>query len=595
MRNFSVKLPHVILAPRQVYTLEVYLEGFNGSAELALELVLDGKEAYLLVLEDVGFEGGLARVGFKTPEVEGEGTLKVMVRLGEEWLEENLPVVVAKPPSHNDKLRVVFVWHFHQAPAFYPDGSMHSPWAIKYVIEDFASGFRGGPYAVHLEIHRRHPRIKDVDHVSPSLLSVWNNLLRRGDVDENVRARVSEVMEGFKRLAETGSAEFLGSVYAHTVQGYVLKLFEEEGLGGFIRELIGWELSLGLKTVAEKLGVEPRGVWTPEMSWCDELADLYSSKGVKYTVLCDQHFSKAVGELADIYEPYRLEGTDIVVFFRDRALSDWISFLGDPGSEEKADEEARRFVVALHDRLWEKPGGVVVIALDGENWMVMPEPKPYTPLFLDRLYSYLENDSDYFETVTLSEALEKVPPRRRITRIPRGSWIGLSETQWVEGEKIFLWTYVLERLKWVAGYFYALPAGLREEMLRDSETPLFKAFLAAAISIDSDYFWYAWKEPEKTVIRTWADEAERISKEELGKVFISDIHLVNGNLRVELTNRADYPLRVTLKVLSDEELQRTTVTLKANSRVTVHLPRGDELILEAPPVTLRKLLLNELL
>ena len=478
---------------------------------------------------------------------------------------------------------MAFVWHHHQAPTLLPDGKPHSTWAVKHLTEGLYYNFTGGPYAIHLEIHRRHPEVRDVDHFSPSLLEAWN-LVIEGVIDASPTARslARRVIEELRALVASGRVEPLASVYAHTVQGYMLRLFESKGLGWFAEYLLEWELELGARIVERCLGVRPRGVWTPEMFWDQRLSEIYRRKGFEYTVLCDQHFAKAVGDKRSIYEPYVMRDTGLKVFFRDRQLSDWISFMGDPGSEYAADLEARRFIVALFERLRRHPGGVVVIALDGENWMFMPSAKRYAPYFLDRVYAYLEANSEYFETVTLSDVLGSIEPTRQIATIPWGSWVGLSASQWTGNERDELWEYVVTKLRWVAALLGSLPEPVRSKLSNDPQSPVYRALLASAIAIDSDFFWYAWKEPERTIIKSWADEAERVSKEELSKLEVVIEQGKRGSL-VRFKSALDYPLRVTVECLSGEA--RFEIEIPPYGLTQIEMPCY-EVAVKAPPVIL---------
>lgn len=584
MHPFLLKLPHVVLEAGKEYPLLLELSGVSGEFSVLTEIVLNG-EVRAASISPTHFSEGRAEVRLQAPPCEGAGELIVSLETPEGRIEKSIPIAVADP-TKRERLRVVFVWHHHQAPPLMPDGSMHSQWAIKHVVEGAYPGFSGGPYAVHIQIHERHPNIKDVDHLSPSLLETWK-LVAEGRLSASPEARsaVTNTLEAYRRLASKGVIEPLSSVYAHTVQGLLLSLLAKKGLRDFGEFLLEWEHRLGLKIVEEVLGVRTRGAWTPEMFWCDGLEKIYRSVGIEYTVLCDQHLSRAAGERGDISEPYLLNG--LIIFFRDRGLSDWISFMNDPGSAESADLEARRFVVALFERYLKHPGGVAVIALDGENWMFMPSTKQYAPHFLDRLYGYLEAGSQFFEVTTLRDVLRAVKPTKRLEKLPWGSWVNLSDSQWTGGVRDELWEYVIDKVSWVAGLLRAIPEDVRLKLAFDEETPVFRALLASAIAMDSDFFWYAWKEPERTVIRSWADEAERVARGELAKLHVDILRVGRDSVSLKLSSSLDYPLWV--RLYAPDPSIDARVLIRPGSEHMLTIPRAQEIRVETPPVVLSTL------
>ena len=572
MTFLSIHLPKVVLNKNSQQKLTLSLGRFEGTARVIIEIEVLNEIKLLKIVDNVEFRKGLASVDFQVPDVVGTGILRITVEKNGEIAVKELPIGIGEPPKN--KLKVVFVWHHHQAPPLNPGMKIVLPWFYIHISQGSFQGFEGGPYAVHVDIHRKIPQALDVDHVSPSLLEAWMMALQNKlEMSLEDKRKIEKVLRGFKQLALEGKIEPMFSVYAHTIQGYVLKVFKERGMEEFARELLLWELKLGKKLVNKALGIEPKGVWTPELYWGEGLEKLYLEAGGRYTVLCDQHFEKAVGEKDTIYEPYLLGDTNFTLFFRDRKLSDWISFLKDPGSEENAELEARWFVAALYERQLQKPGGVVVIALDGENWMIMIE-KRYAPLFLYHVYNFLVSNSDYFELTTLRSVVTKVKPTRRIEKLPEGSWIALSASQWTGGIKDELWNYVLEKLKYVASLASIIPPEEKDRLLSDENSFLYEAYKASATAIDSDYFWYAYKEPEQTLIKEWADEAERISRTALSKIRATK----RDETKIEVFN--GLPVTVKITLLDKKNGDEYILKVPAFSRKTVTVPDGADMYLK---------------
>lgn len=497
---------------------------------------------------------------------------------------EGLPVYVA------------FVWHFHQAPQLYPSGIYKDEWPFLHVYSGGFYGYKGGPYSIHVQLHQRVPGWKDVDHFSPSLLEQWVNGVERGyrtaeiDVqpgDTRILA-VKEVLESVKAIAKAGSTELLGSVYAHTILGYLIREAKKHGIGRLLRFLISWELQEGLGVVERVLGQRPKGVWTPEMFWHMRLTEIYRENGVEYTVLCEQHFRKASGDKNTIYEPYIVrdeEGNELVVFFRDLSLSDWISFKADFQSLEEAEAAAWDFVIELAKRRTAAPGGIVVIALDGENWMIMPKHRRYGPVFLEKLASIISR-SEVVKATTLGEYLKEHPPRRVLSYIPAGSWIGLSDTQWTEGIKLETWTEVMRRLKPVEALLEVLGEEQTKILLQQRIEPIYSIFKAAAISIDSDFYWYGEIERERNFVIEWAKEAEKLAFSLLSSIQVEVHRLDERLLEVKLVNPTEFSLN--LFIQTDTDLLGVKLEPVSERRLLIGIPKTS-LELRAGELTLARL------
>uniref|UniRef100_A0A7J3X8V4 Glycoside hydrolase family 57 N-terminal domain-containing protein n=2 Tax=Thermofilum pendens TaxID=2269 RepID=A0A7J3X8V4_THEPE len=491
---------------------------------------------------------------------------------------DKLPFYVYEegPPIH-----VAFVWHFHQAPQYKPSGAYKDPWPFLHVYHGNFYSYSGGPYSVHVQLHRRVPRWKDVDHFSPSLLEQWARAVSEGfstereevpPSDERVQA-VAGVLGAVKELASEGAAELLGSVYAHTIMGFLLEEARKHGLERLLRFLLSWELEEGFRIVEEVLGRKPRGAWTPEMYWHMGLVGLLAKAGVEYTVLCEQHFREAGGDKGTIYEPYIVEddeGNRVVVLFRDLQLSDWIGFHLDFASPEEAERAAWSFAVELARRRDTAPGGIVVIALDGENYMILPHYRPYAPYFVEKLAVLLAG-AEVVQLTTLSEYLEKNPPKRVLKYVPKGSWIQLSSSQWVGGVKAETWSRVLQHLRAVAALLDALGEEQARSLLSRRQSPVYDVFKAAAISLDSDFYWYGEDERERSFVLEWAAYAEELALKLLSSVSLSVARLDQKLVEVEAANPTEFELRLVL--LSHSSDRSLEVVLR---------PRGSQkLVLDA--------------
>lgn len=388
---------------------------------------------------------------------------------------------VLEPLDEKPMLAVVF--HNHQAPNFSPDGSVREPWAYKHVWEDeFKPYYEGGAYYVQAKLLEKWGLAWNAN-LSPSLLKQWADLLERGAVlnvdgtyvgvepGSAAAGRVAEALESFRRLAR-GPLEVLTSFYSHPLAGYLAESF------GWL-DLLARELELGKRVTEEVVGIEPRGVWLPEMSFSMKLVPLIVEQGLRYTVLdAVQHFIGAVGDKGSIYEPYALG--ELVVFFRHTGLSDLWSFkYSNVRSPEEAEAGARDLALRLVLEAYTNRAKPLTVALDGENWMILPSPKPATALLLDRLLEQLKlaESKGLVELVKLGDLLDGLEPRRLVSVPPR-SWRGgydkwVSERAQVQ-ERI--WSNVLEAYELYKALEASVGCGEEEA-------------LALMNAVNSDHIW----------------------------------------------------------------------------------------------------------
>ncbi len=584
-------------------------ETLKGKLYVEFELNGELKIAFLIdEIIEIGAQSSYRRkIKIPLPREEGIGKLTVYFENEKIKISKNIELGIVNS-SKRKPLMVAFVWHHHQAPNFYPDGIFHSLWAFIHVFEDEFPPQEGGAYYLHVKNHELHPEIKDCDHVSPSLLLQWDLAIKKGiryvsgyiSPDHASIRKIEYVLDSFRRMAAEGRIEILGDLFAHTVQGLVIKLFSKHGMKNLALNILNWELGYGRKITEKILGYRPVGVWTPEMYWSPELVEVYSKNGYKYTVLCDQHFHASSGEKGSIYEPYRIGNDEksLIIFFRDRELSDWISFRNNFQDEEHAEREARAFILALVHRYYRHPGGICVIALDGENWMIFSRTRSYIPVFFDKLWKYMEENKDIFKTITLTDYLKQrdLSTFKKLEYIPPGSWIYLSDAQWVGGIKDELWNFVIEKAKWVAALDNVIPNRVKEGMLFDEKSPIFKAYRALSIALDSDYFWYGDRELEQKIIRIWAEEAEKIAKEVLRKLKIQSIHISSNKVSVIVKNDYQYPLMLSLILENTERKEEMRILIGERSARKIILDLDKDircLTLAAPPIVLKRITLHD--
>ena len=179
------------------------------------------------------------------------------------------------------------------------------------------------------------------------------------------------------------------------------------------------------------------GIWPPELAVDDQFIQILAQSGIKYTVADQVALERHLGRQPtqeELYTPWERYG--VLIFFRDRELSDWIGFTGSTTSRQYGERyAAEQFLSLLAGKA---QGGFVVIALDGENpWEWYPN-DGY--VFLTEVYKTVKSS-----TKTLREAASSATPRRLESPLPTSSWAGGSLSVWIgEWEENLAWRILEE-------------------------------------------------------------------------------------------------------------------------------------------------------
>ena len=428
-----------------------------------------------------------------------------------------LNIITPTSYAEQDTIYVIFVWHHHQGINIWSNAVYHGPWAYIHTYKDeFTKDYKGGAYYIHAYLLMKHPRIKMVYHLSPSLLWQWNYALKYGYLTaqgtyvapSDVRLqKVNETLKLYQELVREGRIEILSDYFNHPIPGYIAFKYE------WGKEILREELRWGLNVTREVMKVDVDGVWTPEMSFCMRIGELYAEEGIKYTVLDGKHhFSSAEGDKGTIYEPYLLNTSSgmIYVFFRDQELSDYIGFQTKFKNKEEADAAAKGFVERILSlkEVSVKPK-LLVLALDGENWMYN---SPYTAYFLDKLMEYLEERYPEIQTITLREAVNMSKNPRILTYIPLNSWAGGHWVWTSKGENMEQWNLINK----AASDLMKIKEKYGEKSLVYHEA-LFSMFLTLNSDVIHKEYTYlthtrAWSKEVYYLLIAGEKEAERLNK-----------------------------------------------------------------------------------
>jgi alpha-amylase/alpha-mannosidase (GH57 family) len=237
------------------------------------------------------------------------------------------------------------------------------------------------------------------------------------------------------------------------------------------------QVTEALDRIESVFGARPRGVWPSEAAVGREAVRLLGECGVAWTASGEQVL--AASERDGTPDARRIwsagDGTPAIVF-RDHDLSDRIGFAY---ARLDAARAVGDLLAGVRQRAARGPGGLVLIALDGENpWERYPRAGAD---FLRALYGELRRAAD-LEVRTVGEAIAERPGRAAIRRLRAGSWIQADFSTWIGApEKNRAWD-LLGRIR------AALDAPLADP--RTPEERRRSAWAALRAAEGSDWFWW---------------------------------------------------------------------------------------------------------
>ncbi len=501
--------------------------------------------------------------------------------------------VVHGPPSGKAPM-ILFVWHNHQAPNYGPNGKFFSMWHIGHFFNDGLVYYRitdinhpdMGTYYLHLYLVEKYPHVKANLHYSPSLIyqlyyaakhgfPLYDPTIGRSRMVKPGDPEAQKIMEFFsdlRKLHQQDRVYVMTSVFAHTIQGYVIERYK-------VDKLLQYDLELG-KEWTTKLITSTDAMWTPEMAWSDALRPIYIDEGIKYTVLDGtHHFPGSKGDKGTIFEPYIVKdsrGRELIVFFRDQEVSDgYIGFTNnDWDNPRQADRDARALYYHIYDKHsfknYQYPP-LEVIAADGENWILFAPSAANGALFLDRIYAYI--DKLTVEGIMLSgtfkDAVQYHPPQRVLDTITWTSWLGGWWKWTTQGGDVqgHAWKLVDERMaKYRAiTYYLGIDSYSKFKGMINSNPDFNKSVIDLIHAIDSDYFW--WEFFSEGYIESWLKQFDNDSLSLLNyKVNVKTepdktVAKVSNKLLVTITNENNYVMKDTTIIVSIPGLNSTKKTL----------------------------------
>lgn len=237
---------------------------------------------------------------------------------------------------------------------------------------------------------------------------------------------------------------------------------------------------------------KPRGFWPSEQSVSQDIVKYFSKNNINWIISDegilfnsiksypqrDQH--EIFTDPTILYQPYITgdEKSNTAIIFRDIILSDLIGFVYSKMNAEKAANDLYSRLKETQKRLPDDYPYLVTIALDGENCWEHYDNDGYD--FLMAFYKLIESDKSINMT-TVSDYLEKHPPKKHITNLFSGSWIRSDFTTWIgDKTKNKAWDCLYDARQALTNFQAENP---QHNKLKDAWEEIY-------ISEGSDWFWW---------------------------------------------------------------------------------------------------------
>jgi alpha-amylase/alpha-mannosidase (GH57 family) len=354
------------------------------------------------------------------------------------------------------------------------------------------------------------------------------------------RMMASGVPHLYHRLEHDGQVEILTTPYYHPILPLIID--SRSALRADPRAIMpdppfaypddaAFQIEEAIASHERSFGKKPRGMWPSEGSVSPEAASAIFKAGLDWFASDEGVLARSVnvefrrdeiGGLLEpqmLYRPYRIPGGGTAIF-RDREISDRIGFLYGDMSPHDAVGDMIWKLERARERLPDEGGPwLATIILDGENaWEQYPNNGND---FLRYLYGKLQTD-ERFETVRVSEFLDKTPANVELPTLHTGSWIDATLGVWIgEAPHAKAWS-ALERTRRFAqeqwGALRYMPKSVRQPLMvaegsdwfwwyssRNSspEDAVFDALFRANLEV---VWWYAGAEPPDDIRTSLMDQ-----------------------------------------------------------------------------------------
>ncbi len=202
------------------------------------------------------------------------------------------------------------------------------------------------------------------------------------------------------------------------------------------------QIENAIKYHEKTFGFKPVGIWPSEGAVSEDIIPLFARYGFKYFSSDEdilalslgynslRDFNKELHDPSILYKFYEvnIKGNKMIAFFRDKILSDLISFYY---HNLKAEDAAQDFISRLKkiQKTWNKDyEPYVFIIMDGENAWEWYEKNGM--LFFDKLFTLI-GENEWIKTELIPDCLESALEYGVLSSLYPGSWINHDFSIWI--------------------------------------------------------------------------------------------------------------------------------------------------------------------
>jgi hypothetical protein len=309
-----------------------------------------------------------------------------------------------------------------------------------------------------------HKRVRLTLNINGALLELLDKYGYR-DIINNLRA-----------LAEEKRIEFTSSAKYHALLPF---LDEQEIVRQITLNNESLEFFLGPET-------KPKGFFAPEMAYDEKIVPIIENLGFRWIILDEISCGGEVGRV-DYSKIYKISGTSLSVFFRDRRLSNLIMSAVVRSRDtllEAMRDNSKNYPPRVGDRTRVEAGNYIVTAMDMETF---GHHRPGLEKMLFEVF-----DAPEFELVQISD-IEKYYKEKKEIIPTKATWAS-SKQDIDKGSQFLSWSdpeNIIHKWQWA---FSGLV--LKEIYAMDKSHPRYDLVRKKMdIALASDHFWWASAKP----------------------------------------------------------------------------------------------------
>ncbi|MFH1458682.1 MAG: glycoside hydrolase family 57 protein [Candidatus Omnitrophota bacterium] len=302
---------------------------------------------------------------------------------------------------------------------------------------------------------------------------------------------IKDIMPAYKKFAQSSQIEITTTPFYHPILPllYDTTIAKQANPRAILPKIrFAWpedaksQIDKAVEFHASRFGAPPTGMWPSEESVSEHILPFIIRAGIQWIVTDEAILFKSLKmrkrNTKLLYQPHRLKRKEgeLTIIFRDRNLSDIISFVYQAWKPEVAVADFMKHLEEIHASFKDEDI-LVTVAMDGENaWEFFVNDGHD---FLNALYQKLSL-CPFVKTTTVKDYLQTHPVKSEIEYLKPGSWIFGEFGKWIGNPyKVKGWEHLAIARK-----------SLEESLGSMDKKNLDLAWKQMYILEGSDWFWW---------------------------------------------------------------------------------------------------------